>query len=104
SKREDYHAMLFAHLSEAHGIDQTGYVSLIDYTLGGTPQTCDINRLAELARYAYAAAKQQSKTAADHLSRMVEEWRQASGADMTPDEVLFADNEAQHGGQEDFDF
>src|SRR5690606_26818550 len=39
SKREDYHAALAGYLTQAHGIDAAQYVSLIDYAIGGTPQT-----------------------------------------------------------------
>lgn len=87
SKREDYHAALAGYLTQAHGIDVAQYVSLIDYAIGGTPQNCDIDKLADLARRAYAAGKQGNKSAAQSLARLVEDWRRASGADMVPDEV-----------------
>jgi len=87
SKREDYHAALAGYLFQAHGIEAAQYVSLIDYAIGGTPQSCDIDKLADLARRAYAAGKQGNKSAAQSLARLVEDWRRASGADMVPDEV-----------------
>lgn len=87
SKRDEYHAALAGYLIQAHGINGAQYVSLIDYAIGGTPQNCDIDKLADLARRAYAAGKQGSKSAAQSLARLVEDWRRASGADMVPDEV-----------------
>lgn len=87
SKRDEYHAALAGYLIQAHGINGAQYVSLIDYAIGGTPQNCDIDKLADLARRAYAAGKQGNKSAAQSLARLVEDWRRASGADMVPDEV-----------------
>src|SRR5690606_30734370 len=87
SKRDDYHATLAGYLIQAHGINGAQYVSLIDYAIGGTPQNCDIDKLADLARRAYAAGKQGNKSAAQSLARLVEDWRRASGADIVPDEV-----------------
>src|SRR5690606_36178675 len=87
SKRDEYHAALAGYLIQAHGINGAQYVSLIDYAIGGTPQYCDIDKLADLARRAYAAGKQGNKSAAQSLARLVEDWRRASEADMVPDEV-----------------
>lgn len=92
SKREDYHALLLAYLSKTHAIDQAQYVSFIDHAIGGSPISCDIDRLAELARYAYGAAEKGSKTAADHIARIVEEWRRAQSSESGPDDVPFADS------------
>src|SRR5690606_23860382 len=86
-KRDEYHAALAGYLIQAHGINGAQYVSLIDYAIGGTPQNCDIDKLADLARRAYAAGKQGNKSAAQSLARLVEDWRRASEADMVPDEV-----------------
>src|SRR5690606_699907 len=93
SKRGDYHAAIFAYLTEAHGVTAEEYPAFIAHAIGGDVRGCDINRLAEIARYAYGAARQGSKAAAERIGRIVDEWRQASGV-MQPDEVPGYEQEA----------
>lgn len=87
SKRDDYHVELWGYLKSTHNVSESDYVSFVDYHCQGHPKTCDIDKLADLARRAYAAGKQGNKSAAQSLARLVEDWRRASGADMVPDEV-----------------
>jgi len=94
SKRDDYHAAILAYLTEAHGVTAGEYPAFIAHAIGGDVRGCDINRLAEIARYAYGAHRQGSKAAAERIGRIVDEWRQASGGEMQPDEVPGYEQEA----------
>lgn len=87
SKREDYHVELWSYLKNTHDLSENDYVSFVDYHCQGHPKTCDIDRLAELARYAFAAGKRKSQSAAQRIAALVDEWRKASEADMVPDVV-----------------
>src|SRR5690606_24157344 len=86
NKRDDYHAAILSYLTEVHGITAAEYPAFIAHAIGGDVLDCDINRLAEIARYAYGAHRQGSKAAAERIGRIVDEWRNASGV-MQPDEV-----------------
>src|SRR5690606_41986235 len=66
--------------------DLIDYVSFVDYHCQGHPKTCDIDRLAELARYAFAAGKRKSQSAAQRIATLVDEWRKASDADLVPED------------------
>src|SRR5690606_30614579 len=61
NKRDDYHAAILAYLTEVHGVTAAEYPAFIAHAIGGDVRSCDINRLAEIARYAYGAARQGSK-------------------------------------------
>lgn len=87
SKRDDYHVELLGYLKSTHNVSEIDYVSFVDYHCQGHPKTCDIDRLAELARYAFAAGKRKSQSAAQRIATLVDEWRKASETDLVPDEV-----------------
>src|SRR5690606_25638978 len=87
SKREDYHVELWGYLKSTHNVSEIDYVSFVDYHCQGHPKTCDIDRLAELARYAFAAGKRKSQSAAQRIAALVDDWRKASEAEMVPDVV-----------------
>lgn len=91
SKRDDYHVELWGYLKSTHNVSEIDYVSFVDYHCQGHPKTCDIDRLAELARYAFAAGKRKSQSAAQRIAALVDEWRKASEADMVPDVVSGGD-------------
>src|SRR5690606_4394457 len=91
SKRDDYHVELWGYLKSTHNVSESDYVSFVDYHCQGHPKTCDIDKLADLARYAFAAGKRNSQSAAQRIAALVDEWRKASEADMVPDEVAGGD-------------
>jgi len=91
SKRDDYHVELWGYLKSTHNVSESDYVSFVDYHCQGHPKTCDIDRLAELARYAFAAGKRKSQSAAQRIAALVDEWRKASEAEMVPDVVSGGD-------------
>lgn len=87
SKRSDYNTALFGYLSTTYSMSDSEYVLFVQHTVGGSPMTCDIDRLAELARYAYAAGRSGSKAAAKHIEALVDDWRQQVMEDMQPDDL-----------------
>jgi len=86
SKRDDYHAAILAYLNEAHKVQPAEYADFIAYAIGGDVRTCDIDELAQLARYAYGAQKQGSRSAREHISDLVVGW-QATKDGYDPDAV-----------------
>src|SRR5690606_18907930 len=95
SKREDYHVELWNYLKNIHNLSENEYISFVDYHCQGHPKTCDIDRLAELARYAFAAGKRNSQSAAQRIAALVDDWRKASEADVVPDVVAGGESEQE---------
>ena len=73
-KRDDYHAALYGYLEVEFGLPKDTYPDFVSHVLGGDLQTCDIHRLADLARRAYVARHRGDAAAKEHIAGIVDEF------------------------------